>query len=129
MAEPDLSTRERAVLAIARGLTTDAAGTEAGISGRTVRRWREDPSFAADVDTARRAILAEASAALGAAARDAVSVLHAALADDSPTIRVRAAVALLNALPSIAEHVELAARISDLEARLTEGTDTWPAAT
>src|SRR5689334_17844746 len=104
MTELDLSTRDQAALLIARGMSTDATGTELGISGRTVRRWREDPNFATAVDTARRAILTEAVAALGAAARDAVTVLHAALSEQSPVIRVRAALGLLGALPAIVEH-------------------------
>lgn len=122
MAVHDLDQKSRAVFALARGHTTDQAGTEAGVSGRTVRRWREDPAFEADVTTARRAILAEAVAALGAAARDAVTALHDALSDESTNIRVRAASVLLGALPNITQHAELEARIAALEAGLEERT-------
>jgi hypothetical protein len=114
----DLDQKARAAVCLARGYTTDQAGKEAGVSGRTVRRWRDDPAFEAEVAAARRAILAEAVAALGAAARDAVAALHAALADESVTVRVRAASVLLSALPSISEHAELEARIAALEAGL-----------
>ncbi|MFE5872127.1 helix-turn-helix domain-containing protein [Streptomyces roseifaciens] len=112
----DLDQRSRAVLCLARGMTTDKTGEQVGASGRTIRRWREDPAFEADVRAARRALLNEAVAALGAAARDAVDALHDALADPSAGIRVRAASVLLGALPSISEHADLEQRITDLEA-------------
>lgn len=123
MTTDDLGQKSRAILALARGATTDTAGTEAGVSGRTVRRWREDPAFEAEVDAARRALLDRAVAGLSAGAGEAVDVLRAALADPTAAVRVRAAVALLSALPSVVEHVELTARIADLETRLNEGTD------
>lgn len=120
MSVSDLDAKTRAAILLARGLTTDKAGEAVGVSGRTVRRWREDPAFEADVQSARRALLAEAVAALGAAARDAISTLHAALDDESPSVRVRAASVLLSALPSISEHVSLEDRITALEAAITE---------
>jgi hypothetical protein len=116
MSVSDLDARATAVVLLARGTSTDKAGEQVGVSGRTIRRWAEAPDFRAEVDDARRALLAEAVAALGAAARDAVATLHAALTDDSPGIRVRAAVALLGALPNVAEYAELNDRIANLEA-------------
>lgn len=121
MAVSDLDAKTRAAVLLARGTTTDVAGEAVGVSGRTIRRWREDPDFEADVQAARRALLAEAVAALGAAARDAVSTLHAALKDESPNVRVRAASVLLSALPSITEHADLEQRIAALEAGYAEG--------
>ena len=55
-----------------------------------------------------------------------VDTLRAALADQSSATRVRAAVALLSALPAIVEHVELSSRITELEARI-EGNEQWHA--
>jgi len=83
-----------------------------------VRKWpgRENPRRPA---ARPRAILAEAVAALGAAARDAVATLHAALTEDSAAVRVRAAAVLLGALPNLAEFAELSDRIAALEAALT----------
>jgi Homeodomain-like domain len=120
MTTDDLGEREQAALCLARGWTTDKAGEAAGVSGRTVRRWREDPDFEQLVTTARRAMLAEAVAALGSAARDAVTVLHDCLRDDSVSIRLRAALGVLAALPSIAEHVELEERLAALERAVAE---------
>ena len=118
MANHDLTAKAAAVALLARGLSTDAAGAQAGVSGRTVRRWREDPAFEAEVQAARRAVLDEAVAALTSAVRDAVSTLHEALTDDSPGIRVRAASELIRALPALADHAVLTARIEALESRL-----------
>jgi len=120
MAVADLDAKTQVALALAQGATSDKAGETAGVSGRTVRRWREDPDFEAQVQEARRAILAEAVAALGSAAREAVDTLRAALSEESPSIRVRAAVAIISALPSLSEHVDLEARIASLEAAITE---------
>lgn len=118
MSVSDLDTKSRAALLLAQGTSCDKAGKAAGVSGRTVRRWREDPGFEAQIQEARRAILSEAVAALGAAAREAVDTLRAALSEESPSIRVRAAVAIIGALPGLSEHAELNERLARLEAAL-----------
>jgi hypothetical protein len=120
----ELDAKSRAVILLARGTNSDKTGEQVGVSGRTIRRWAEAPDFRAEVEAARRALLDEAVKALSAAARDAVDVLHQSLADDNASIRLRAAVALLGALPSISEHVALEERIAALEAALTDGRNT-----
>jgi hypothetical protein len=114
----DLDAKTRVALSLAQGVSSDKAGEAAGVSGRTVRRWREDSAFEAQVQEARRAILAEAVAALGAAAREAVDTLRAALTEDSANIRVRAAMGIISALPGLAEHADLNERLTRLEAAL-----------
>lgn len=118
MSVSDLDAKSRAALLLAQGTSCDKAGEAVGVTGRTVRRWREDPAFEAQIQEARRAILAEAVAALGAAAREAVDTLRAALGEESPSIRVRAAVAIIGALPGLSEHAELNDRLARLEAAL-----------
>ncbi|WP_019072391.1 hypothetical protein [Streptomyces hokutonensis] len=112
----ELDAKAQAVVLLARGTNSDKVGEQVGVSGRTIRRWAEAPEFRAEVEAARRALLDEAVRALSSAARDAVTVLHDSLSDDSPAIRLRAAVALLGALPNIAEHVALEERVAALEA-------------
>ena len=81
MSVTDLDAKTRVALLLAQGHNSDKAGEAAGVSGRTIRRWREDPTFEAEVQEARRAILSEAVAALGAAARDSVHTHRAALTE------------------------------------------------
>ena len=116
MAEIVLSPRDTAVTLLARGMSTDATGAEIGVAGRTIRRWREDPDFESEIEAARRAILAESVAALTAAVRKAASVAMELLDDPSPAIRVRAVSEVFRALPLLAEHADLEARIAALEA-------------
>lgn len=119
MTTSDLGARTAAVALLAKGMTTDAVGAQVGMSGRQIRRWAEEPEFRADVEAARRAVLAEAVAALTSAVRKAVDTLTVALDDDSAMIRVRAASELIRSLPLLASHADLEARIAALEAAQT----------
>ncbi|MCX4824885.1 hypothetical protein OG883_34535 [Streptomyces sp. NBC_01142] len=121
MSTNDLQKKDEAALLLARGMTSDKVGEQVGVTGRTVRRWREDPDFEADVRSARTALLGEAVAALGAAAGDAIVVLRSALTDDSVNVRIRAATVLIGALPSFSEHAELDARLTAIETALEKG--------
>lgn len=129
MTVPDLDARSRAVVHLARGTTTDKAGEAVGVSGRTVRRWREDPEFEAEIEAARKALLAESVAVLTAAVRKAADTAMELLDDPSPGIRVRAVSEVFRALPILSEHAALEARLAALEARLNEqGAPSWQAA-
>lgn len=121
MTTSDLDAKGRAALLVAQGVGADKAGDAVGRSGRTIRRWRQqDPEFEAEVQAARREILDQAVLALGQAAADAVTTLHAALQEDNAHIRVRAAAALLAALPAITAHVEFSERLAALEAAVQD---------
>lgn len=117
----DQDAKAEAALLLARGAGADKAGQAVGRSARTIRRWRQqDAQFEAEVQAARREILDQAVMALGQAAADAVATLHAATRDDNPAIRVRAATALLSALPAISAHVEFSERLTALEAAMQD---------
>lgn len=120
MTVSDLDAKSQAIILLARGISTDKVGETVGVSGRTIRRWAEDPGFEAEVKAARRELLAEARAALGGAARDAITALHEALQDPSVAMRIRAASVLLSALPSVTEQLEFEDRLAALEAALEE---------
>ncbi|MFI6856507.1 helix-turn-helix domain-containing protein [Streptomyces sp. NPDC050416] len=120
MTVSDLDAKSQAVLLLARGVSSDKAGETLGVSGRTIRRWREDPAFEAEVAAARKELLGEAMAALGGAVRDAITTLHDALADPNPALRVRAASVLAAHLPALVEHADLEERLTMLEAALEE---------
>lgn len=120
MSVTDLDAKSQAIILLARGTTTDKTGEAVGVSGRTIRRWREEPGFEQDVLTARRELLAEARAALAGAARDAIVTLHEALQDENPANRIRAASILVNTLPAISEQLELEDRLAQLEAAVED---------
>lgn len=129
MADIGRTDKAAAAALLARGWATDAVGKEIGVPGRTVRHWREDPGFRADIETARRALLEEAVAVLTTAVRKAADVTLVLLDDPSPAIRVRAVSEVFRALPLLAEHADLSARLEALEARLGGGAGpSWQAA-
>lgn len=129
MTEIALSPKNAAIPLLARGLSTDAVGAEVGVNGRTVRTWRQDAEFEAEVEAARQALLAESIGVLTTAVRKAAEVVMELLDDPSPGIRVRAVSEVFRALPILSEHAALEARLTALEARLNEqDAPSWQAA-
>lgn len=112
----DVLRRTKAALALAHGATTDEAGQTAGVTGRTVRRWREEPAFRAEVTQLRREMLDDVLGQLGGAAVEAVKTLRAALDEQSAGVRVRAASVLLASLLTVREAVDVEERLAALEA-------------
>lgn len=114
--------QQRAVLAVLAHPRLSDAAHAAGVSDRTLRRWRAAPPFARAVRDAARDADRAAVDSLRAAQVDAVRVLREALTDESSGVRVNAAVALLKAGER--------ARGDDTDARLTaleERTSRWRA--
>lgn len=101
----------RAVNALLGSTTHEQAALSAGVSVRTLRRWRAEPAFAALVRAEARETAAAGRAQLMAAMPAAVSTLRAGLTGGTASTRVRAARAI----------VELGLRIvaGDVEERLT----------
>ncbi|WP_435272199.1 hypothetical protein [Streptomyces parvulus] len=108
--------RPAAILALARGATSEDAAREAGVSGRTVRRWAEDPDFQAQVRDARTEMLQYAVGQLAAGAIEAVTTLREALKDSDGRNRVQAAKTLLDATLALRESLDLEERIAAIEA-------------
>lgn len=109
------------LLALARGCSATEAAAAGGVSDRTVRRWLENPGFRAEVNRQRAEMLGQTAGALVDAATEAVATLRGALGAEAESVRVRAAVAILNALVTVRETVELEERVAALEAAATEG--------
>ncbi|MFF3461005.1 hypothetical protein [Streptomyces sp. NPDC002619] len=110
-----------ALLALARGATSEEAAREAaGVSGRTVRRWMEDPDFQTDVRDTRTELLQHAVGQLAAGAVEAVTTLREALKDADGRNRVQAARTLLDAVLSLRESLDLEERLAALEAAQKE---------
>lgn len=105
------------LLALAQGHSTDAAGRAGGVSGRTVRRWlADDADFRAKVGALRRELLDQTVGGLADAAVEAVATLRAMLEADSEAVRVRAARAILTAVITVRESVDIEERLAALEA-------------
>lgn len=109
----DLTARQtRALAAVLSSPTVREAASAAGVGERTLGRWLASPVFRAALRDHARDVSSEATSRLLGARRRAVATLLAALDDESPSVRLRAAVALL-------EHGDRA-REDDIEVRLTE---------
>lgn len=110
------------ILALAQGCSTDEAGRAGGVTGRTVRRWLQDPSFAARVNEVRVQILDRAVGGLVDASTEAVRVLRELMAGSkSDNVRMRAALGILDAVVTMRESLELERRIAALEDAMREG--------
>ncbi|MFC3347765.1 hypothetical protein ACFOOM_10060 [Streptomyces echinoruber] len=108
--------RPAAIIALARGATSEEAARESGVSGRTIRRWMEDPDFQIEVRDTRTEILSSAVGQLAAGAAEAVTTLREALRDADGRNRVQAARTLLDACLSLRESLDLEQRLAALEA-------------
>lgn len=103
---------------LARGATREEAGRAAGCCKRVVYNRLADSDFKLLVSEYRRAMIDEAVGKLATVAGRAVDVLTAALDDDRPTIRVRAAISLLDALLRVRAQTEIDDRLTEVEKRL-----------
>lgn len=100
--------------------TVAEAAKAAGVNERTVRRWLSTKEFAAAYRASARTVAYEATTAVLAAQVKAVEVIRAALADPSPTVRLRAAAQLLGLGVRFAEE-DVAERLAQLEM----GVESW----
>ncbi|MEU7048068.1 helix-turn-helix domain-containing protein [Streptomyces eurythermus] len=62
----DLPPKMRAAVLLAMGRPTEEIGSVVGVSGRTVRRWRERPEVRADIRRVRARLLTGAVASVRA---------------------------------------------------------------
>lgn len=109
--------RTAAVIALARGSDSEQAGREAGVSGRTVRRWlADDPVFALDVRDARTELLQLAVGRLADASVKAVDTLVDALVTEKGQAKVQAAKVLLESCLALRESLDVEQRLAALEA-------------
>ena len=106
--------------ALSVGLPITEAARRAGCSERTVSRRLAEPGFRRELNAYRDRGVAEAVGVLSSAARKAVTTLVMLCDDESPSVQLGAAKALLGALAQLRESVTLANRIATLEERLGE---------
>jgi len=126
--------QRRGVSAVLASRTAAEAAATVGVSERTVRRWLTDGTFTEAVQQVARDTHRAASASLLAAQRNAVGVLRDALDERSASVRIRAAVALLEYGRHAADN-DIDERLGSVERRLRQWydgydetpTDDWPA--
>lgn len=100
-------------LALARGLSQQAAAAECGSSERTVSRWMAQPTFRQEVSRLRGDLIGAAVGRLAGAMTEAADTLQQLLKAESETVRRGAARDLL-------EMGLRGRQVSELEDRLAE---------
>jgi hypothetical protein len=110
-------------LGVARGLSLTAAAEEAGVSRATATRRRAEPEFAKQVSAFRAELFDRAAGQLADATMEAVDALRVLLKSDSEALRLRSAVALLDAAPRYRESGELADRLQNTETYIAGAGD------
>jgi hypothetical protein len=106
------------LLALACGATVETAARQAGLHERTVYRRLKHPDFQRKLRDVRSDMLARTSAALSAAATEAVrTLLDLQKPGVQAAVRLGAARAILEIGLKLRETVELEARIAALEDR------------
>lgn len=110
----------KALEALAAGGSVDEAAAAAGVTVRTVYRWRTSPDFAGALRAANAEGLRELARLVAASSREAVEYLRAVIADVKAPhgVRIRAAGQLLSVYPRLYELVSLQEQLDDIERRL-----------
>ena len=114
--------RQQAIACLLAAPTIALAAQNCGISESTLARWLREEGFKREYHIAQREALAQAIATLQAAAGSAVTVLRAAMLDQTatPASRVAAARVILEFSFRGAEIADLQERLEAIEAQLAE---------
>lgn len=98
------------------------AAAVAGISERTLRRWRSSPAFRRAYSAEVRLLMAEARSSLQSAAGDAVQTLRDGLSRGSAASKARCARALVELALRVADD-DVAERLDELEREVSSWGD------
>lgn len=122
MARRDVKSPPALVLAIAEGLTQADAAEAAGVSLRTVQRRQHDPQFRREVVELRSRMLSQTAGRLASKAPAVADALADIALDPQAPIfaRISAGIAVMAQNSKYSEIVDLATRLSEVEARLDE---------
>lgn len=109
--------QEVAIEALARGTSYEQAGGLAGVTGKTVQRWKRDPAFSRRLADRRGDRLSEVTGLLLDATTDAVAVIRReCLEAEKSSDRLRAAGLLLTMASRLSDRLDVEARLSEVEA-------------
>ncbi len=107
--------QEEAIAALLTQRNVDEAAKSIGIAPKTLLRWMKNPEFDSEYRSAKRAAYGQAVARLQQGTSAAATTLMKTMIDPNtpPSVKVRAAEAILT-------HAAKAIEIEDIEARVTE---------
>jgi hypothetical protein len=112
--------KRKAIEALLTGCTYEEAAVAAGVTSKTLQRWRKDADFRGQLDAAQSAMLRDTYRRLLLLGEKAVEVLGDALKGDTTAEQRRAAGDTLRHIISLRQSVELEARVAALEQALAE---------
>jgi hypothetical protein len=107
--------QEQAIGALLSEQTLGAASEQAGVSEATLRRWLKVPEFLAAYREARRQVMEKAIAQLQESSWAASTTLIRLLGSGSDSIRLRAALAILEQANKGLELIDFEERLAALE--------------
>lgn len=114
----NLTVRQRnAITALLSQPTVSAAAKQASVSREQLYRWLKQPHFAAALTVAESEQLQSVQRGLLAASERALVVLGNLLAAESETVRLRAALGILEQVIRLRALIDLDARLAALESR------------
>ena len=116
-----LSARQRAFIAgIVAGMTHAEAAATVGVTSRTATRYMGNPLVRAALSESMDATFGQVTQRMAGGTNEALDVLRGIMVDKevSPSVRVRASVAWLDAAPKWREAVDLVDRVMALENRM-----------
>lgn len=116
-----LTTRQRrAIASLLRGENYEAAAMAAGVTPETVYRWRGLPEFTGELETQSQTAVKDATRQLTGSLTKCVDFLTSVIDDqEAPaSVRVRAALGLIDRQLRMLEVTEVLTRLEALEARL-----------
>jgi hypothetical protein len=107
--------KQRAILALLSMNTTTAAAEQAGVSSKTIERWLRDEDFIREYRAARSQVMETAVARIQHAAIAAAQTLRRNLDPPaSPSVQIRAAVAILELGTRGIELFDLVQKVDEL---------------
>jgi HEAT repeat protein len=107
-----------AIELLAKGASHGEAARGAGVDKRTIQRWLKEPEFRDDIETFRAGMLSSSAGQLCQASNDAVQTLQKLLKDESASIKLGAARAILDSVIRIRELCVIEGRLTELESEM-----------
>lgn len=110
--------QEKAVVALVTSPSLETAAKVVGVTVRTLHRWKQEPDFVQALRTARTAIMESTTNRLRTASTSAVETLEELLSCASPSVRARAAEAILSHAFRAVELEDITERLTAIEAKM-----------